>query len=45
MLANVLNTPVAELPMCNDINVAQYFLDTRSLNDCQLSCQYLAAGQ
>jgi len=31
MLANVLNAPVSELAMGNDVNVLEYLFDTRSL--------------
>ena len=32
MLADMLNAPVTELSVGYNVNVGQYFLDTRSLN-------------
>lgn len=43
MLADVLDAPVAELSVCNYIDVTQNFLDARSLRGCQ--CYYVNIGQ
>jgi hypothetical protein len=37
MFANMLDAPVPELAMSDDINVCQNFLDTRALRLCQRS--------
>lgn len=33
MLANVLDAPVAELSMCDDVDLSQNFVDTRPLDE------------
>ena len=40
MLADVLDAPVAKLPVSNNINVGENFLDARSLQRITLSIPY-----
>lgn len=44
MFTDMLDTPVSKLAMCNDINIAQYFLDARSLSGCQYYDTDMAQG-
>lgn len=42
MLADVLNTPIAELAMSNEINVAQHLFNALTLNDKLVGAKVMA---